>query len=213
MCITSNLASTLAQPQALLLMTLVVQRPLQGYHHCLGTTPHTTRLKPWPPVSTRCIYTLVRLNQPTHQDPVRTANREEILLGPRQKLQPCSPKPPLSAETPEPHKGATQGGGHMPGGWDSTVWKLMGRLWVYLCHPGFHNTITILPPVALPGTFRSSASTHTLCRHYFLCGTGPWRFSGLGCDFCSHCVLSPPVHSPFHSSPHPKCLLHLMFVF
>lgn len=61
--------------------------------------------------------------------------------------------------------------------------------------------------------FRSSASTHTLWRRYFLCSTGPWRFPGLGCNLCPHCVLLPPALSPFHSFPQPKCLHHLMFVF
>lgn len=38
----------------------------------------------------------------------------------------------------------------MAGGWDGTAWKLMGKLWVYLWQPGFHDTIGILPPAALP---------------------------------------------------------------
>lgn len=80
MYVTSNLLSTLAQPQALLLMTLVVQGPPWGYQHCLGTTACTTRLEPWLPVSMRCFYTPVRLNQHTHQNPVHTANWEEVLL-------------------------------------------------------------------------------------------------------------------------------------
>lgn len=36
-------------------------------------------------MSTCCFYTLVRLNQHTHEDPVYTANREEVLLGPGQR--------------------------------------------------------------------------------------------------------------------------------
>lgn len=78
MCVTSNLLNTLAQPQAL--MTFMVQGPPWGYHHRLGTTPCTTRLEPWLPVSMRCSYTPVRLNQHTHQDPVHTASWKEALL-------------------------------------------------------------------------------------------------------------------------------------
>lgn len=137
MCVTSDLLSTLAQPQALLWMTLVVQGPPWGYHHCLGTTPCTTRLEPWLPVSVHCLYTLVRLTQHMHQDPVPH----------------CSPgrsSAPQSLHYQLRHPRHINEPPRLVGGTAQPGRKLMGKLWVCLCHLECHGTISILPPAALP---------------------------------------------------------------
>lgn len=113
MCVTSDLLSTLAQPQALLLMTLVVQGPPWGYHHCLGTTPCTTRLEPWLPVSMHCFYTLVRLTQRRRQDPAPHCS-------PGRSSAPQSLHYQLRHQK---HIKEPPGWWHMADGWDGTAWK------------------------------------------------------------------------------------------